>query len=756
MALISGSIPNMINGVSQQPPALRLKTQAETQINGLSSVVDGLRKRPGTEHVAKLTVPISENAYVHTIRRDENEFYTVIIQDDGSISVFDKFGVERIVEGDTSYLSGITSANTDLVATSVADYTFIANKTKTVLQSDEVSDSRPFEALIYVKQGDYKVDYTIKVEINGTSYTSTKTTLDSSNASNASDITTTKIATDLMNGLNAPGVTKTLYGSTIHLTSATDFTVSASDGRGDTFVLVFKGNSKDVNKLPPKGPAGFKIKIIGENAKEQDDYYVSLQAVADNGTQVWKETMADGIPYKINNTTMPHVLKKRENGSFVFEPVEWDERAAGDDKSNPFPSFVGFKINDVFFYRNRLGILSDENAIFSEAGNYYNFFMPTVLTFIDSNPIDIAVSNNQVSILKHAVPFNESLLLFSDLTQFQLDSTDTFTADSVSINVATQFEASTKAKPQAAGRFVFFPFLRGAYSGIREYFVDKSTDNKDATDTTAHVPNYLVGDVRRITTSSNEDMMLVLTEGARNYIYVYKYYWNGNEKLQSSWSIWDMGDEVVSCEFNKSDIVILMKRPDGLCLEKINLSADTSRGLTEGEFSVLLDRRYIISDQAPEVDYVDSRMMYVDLRGNPISEARVPLSLAEDGLVFAGIPYEFRYTFSEILMRKENEPITQGRLQLRRLSISYSNSSYFRVEVTPAQRDSSVTTFTGRVIGGASTKLGYVPVVTGNFNVPILANAQGTKVSIINDSFLPCVFQAAEWEGFFVLRSARQ
>ena len=44
MSLVSASIPNLINGVSQQPPSLRLKTQAEVQQNGLSTVVEGLRK----------------------------------------------------------------------------------------------------------------------------------------------------------------------------------------------------------------------------------------------------------------------------------------------------------------------------------------------------------------------------------------------------------------------------------------------------------------------------------------------------------------------------------------------------------------------------------------------------------------------------------------------------------------------------------------------------------------------------------------
>ena len=98
MSLVSASIPNLINGVSQQPPSLRLKTQAEVQQNGLSTVVEGLRKRPSAEHVAILqNIPSGiDDAFIHTIRRDEDEQYTLIITA-GALRVYDKDGVERSV-----------------------------------------------------------------------------------------------------------------------------------------------------------------------------------------------------------------------------------------------------------------------------------------------------------------------------------------------------------------------------------------------------------------------------------------------------------------------------------------------------------------------------------------------------------------------------------------------------------------------------------------------------------------------------------
>ena len=53
MPLVSRTIPNLVQGVSQQPEVLRLSSQATTQINGFSSVVEGLKKRPPTNYIAK-------------------------------------------------------------------------------------------------------------------------------------------------------------------------------------------------------------------------------------------------------------------------------------------------------------------------------------------------------------------------------------------------------------------------------------------------------------------------------------------------------------------------------------------------------------------------------------------------------------------------------------------------------------------------------------------------------------------------------
>ena len=55
MTVVSTSIPNLVNGISQQNPTQRNITQAEAQVNAQSSIVKGLSKRPPLEFVANIS-----------------------------------------------------------------------------------------------------------------------------------------------------------------------------------------------------------------------------------------------------------------------------------------------------------------------------------------------------------------------------------------------------------------------------------------------------------------------------------------------------------------------------------------------------------------------------------------------------------------------------------------------------------------------------------------------------------------------------
>jgi hypothetical protein len=790
MPLVSGSIPNLINGVSQQPPSLRLKTQAELQENGVSSVVNGLLKRPGTEHLKMLTgtgnplagITNVDNAFIHAIRRDNDTLNTLVVTNVGGtayVYMFDRDGNTLSVSGSYTYLNTATNPREDLAAVTIADYTYILNKKQAVgigsaltpLPSTDVN--RRYEALVYTKQGDYQTTYTLKVRRPGGSWStqsyttgkSTNTAVADTQAAEAS-IKTDNIANQLNNISLPSGISKTRYNNVIHLYSSSDFEVEVEDSRGNTHLLGFKEEVSDFKSLPKDGADGFLIKVSGDNDKAQDDYYVKLKS-GTTGQGVWKETIKPEIAYQFDAATMPHQIKRTGATTYLFEPVTWAERKVGDDDSNPFPIFAedGLVLNDIFFHKNRMGLLYDENIILSESGEFeeFNFFRRTVLTLVDSDPIDVAVSNNQVSILEHAVPFNESLILFSAQTQFRLNSLDVLAPDTVSVDVTTQFEASLKAKPVGAGRFVYFPVQRGRWSGIREYFVDVDTETNDAVDITSHVPQYIEGIINKLEASSNEDTILCTTDANNKTLYVYRYYWQNKEKLQASWSKWTFEGEILNFAFDKSDIFMIMKYSDGsITLEKINLSTDDATLDTLGNWSVHLDRRIKLSSGGTTtMPYSHTNMTYVTEDGVLTTAAKVPGLLTAGKIVYAGIPYRFRYVFSEQVMRQDKEPITISRLQLRAINVVYNDTGFFNAEVIPkgatntANRNSYTTTFSGKTVGGITNILNQPAISDGTFRINTMANAEGLHVELYSDSHLPCAFQSAEWEGFYRLRSTR-
>jgi len=791
MSIISTTIPNLVNGVSQQPYALRLASQAEEQINGLSSVVEGLRKRPPSRHSAKIQNTPLTAAHVHMINRDITERYTVMVTN-GDLRVYDLQGNQKTVnfpDGKTYLNSGNPTSDFQLVT--VADYTFVLNRQVTVQRNTTKTSTRPFETMFWIRQGAYSANYSIQV--GGGWYT--HTTPDASTAANAPYIKTDYIAGQLVQQLinaghtNANGWSVAHIGSLIYISRATDFASGASDSIGDTGIKLIARTVQRFSDLPAKGIGGFRVRVAGTNENAFDDYYVEFVAEPGNPNGGgWKETAKGGEDNSIHPYTMPHVLVRNADGTFTFRIAGWKDRKAGDLDSVPFPSFVGRKINDVFFYRNRLGFLSDENVVFSEASEFFNFFKKSAIQTLDTDAIDVAVSHIKVSILKHAVPFNESLLLFSDQTQFMLGKAELLTPRTISINQTTEFEANLQAKPVGAGTNVYFAQARGQFSGIREYFVDGETETNDAADVTAHCPRYIVGRVKSMAASTNEDMLAVLSEGKRDSLYVYRFYWSKGEKMQSSWSRWDFpkGSTILNMAFIESELWLVVSRADGVYIEVISLEA--GRQDLPGTFLVNLDRRLSHSQMTATYNaalnethitapwtFQNGEVYEIVAWYGDDTQAWKPGQVVPYGWVngstmkvkgkltrfFFGVSYTFRYRFSTFVVREEAagggglQPIGEGRVQIRRVTVTYNNSGYFRSEVTPKARDTYKYIFSGRVIGSEQNKLNAVPIEQGIFRFPVAAKNDGVTIELVNDTYLPCSFLSAEWEAFFVLRSKR-
>ena len=188
---------------------------------------------------------------------------------------------------------------------------------------------------------------------------------------------------------------------------------------------------------------------------------------------------------------MPHALIRQSDGTFVFKALDWEPRKTGDEDSNEVPSFINNTINDLFFYRNRLGFLSGENIILSSSSDLFNFWMQSVVDVQDDDTIDTNAPNNKVSILYNAIPFPGSLYIFSGQTQFALASDGTLSPKNARLDSITEFTSDIDVIPVGAGNSVYFVSKKADFAAVNEYRVAQYyTDTKDAEDVTAHVHRY--------------------------------------------------------------------------------------------------------------------------------------------------------------------------------------------------------------------------------------------------------------------------
>ncbi|HEY9818371.1 MAG TPA: hypothetical protein V6D20_21565, partial [Candidatus Obscuribacterales bacterium] len=154
------SIPSFLGGISQQSPAIRNANLVEDANNIEFLASEGAQKRYPTKFIADLEGDYS-GYQAFTLERDGAEYVLLIGDDD--IKAFDLTGFEYIVQGDTSYLSGVEY--NDVRGQAIADSMFVLNRNTVVVGAPGktvASWVQPGEAGVFIKQTNYGVRYTIK------------------------------------------------------------------------------------------------------------------------------------------------------------------------------------------------------------------------------------------------------------------------------------------------------------------------------------------------------------------------------------------------------------------------------------------------------------------------------------------------------------------------------------------------------------------------------------------------------------------
>lgn len=824
MPLIQQTIKNLIAGISQQPPKLRHAEQLEEQINGFSTEAGGLQKRPPTQHIRRLpALPLKTK--VHLINRDENERYIVAFTGD-SLKIFDINGNEKTVKMENGADTYVTCSepNKQLKAITVADHTFIVNTTKVVEMDTTNKSPNAWEeqgALIVIRQGQYGRKY--KVNIKDQSYV--YETPDGGAASHSTMIATDYITNQLFEKLagtfkrtfesltdeelNKYNVTKKkesyytgrddrLVTRTYYIYKGKAYSkydtfapegvqgvivikgtnwiqligdlkdLSVSDGFNGEALKLFTNTTPRFEILPSTAPSGYTVIVKGEKASD-DDYYVKY----DIGQQLWTETTKPNTEINYKSSTMPYILRREADGTFTCTTAEWNERKTGDEDSNPTPSFVGNKINDIFFFRNRLGIISGEAVNLSRTSDFFNFWVDSATAIVDTDPIDLQVSHNRVSTLYNAVPFNQDLYLFSAQTQFILRAEGVLSPKTAVIDQVTEFDADTWIKPIGVGRNLYFTAHKTDFTTVQEYFaVADSTTQKNATDVTGHVPNFLKNSIYSLKACNNENLLIALSDNQRDTMYIYKFLFLNDSKAQASWSSWTFDGELIGADFINSVMYLVINRGGNTFLEKLPISYNTKDFVSE-PYRVMLDRKFKTTLHGTfDKDTKEMRYDVKSIYGDAYSEPREYTIVLKNGSVysgkdtvviphqvepledfecFVGVAYEFKFIYSTFFIKQASQTgtdtIPNDRLQLRFLHINYDNTGEFEVIVNATGKTPKHYKMTARIVGTPSNQVGIHPLETGEFRVPLMGRNTDTEVTVINTSPLPSAFNTTVWQG---------
>ena len=825
MAVVSRAIPTLLRGVSQAADSTKQADHADIQNNADSDPVLGLAKRSGTQFVSNLITGETTvgSPHITTINRDVTERYVVIFTTN-NVRVFELDGTEKTVNkpDGVNYLS-CTTPRSQIKTITIADFTFVVNTSITAAMDSTLSAGSGTQAIVFFNQVTDNTTYSVTVD----GVTVNKDT------SSDNPLSTATVAAAIKSGLDSglTGFTIARNGPVLHIkkNDNSNFSIDSTDTQGNTHITTVKNTVQQFSDLPTVAPNGMVVEVKGDESTNFDNYYVKF--VTNNGGTFeegqWEESVEAGITFKFNYDTMPHVLIRQADGNFRFARVDgdtytlsgvtytlpkWGERTVGDEESAPNPSFIGSKINNVFFFRNRLGFLADDNVVLSRVSEFFNFFPETVLTVIDSDPIDVAASHTKVAILKNAVNMGEKLILFSDQTQFNLtSSSDSLTPKTANVIVTTEFESTDSAPPVGSGSSIYYLTKKGDFAGVREYISQEGIEVRDASNITIHIPRLIPNDIYKVAVSTNEDVLVLLGATNPNILYVNRWlYGSRSEKILNSWFTYtfDDGRAIKNIDFIGTELFIVTEKivssgNTEVDLEKIPFASDFKE--PNATFEYHLDRKVTEATSGVSIAYNSSTKIstitlpykltanmeffgrylasgetstFVDTSGatqtlkpgqkllttnttdGTTSTVLVSNADVRNSKFIIGEPFEMHYRFSSQRLTEssggqKSGEIISGRLQLKHFYIKFEDTGFFKVEVTPDNNTTSTHLFTGRLLGASSATIGQINLETGTFKVPIMSRADRVTIDVKNDSFLPTILSSAEYEAMFHMRSRR-
>jgi len=608
MASVTQRVPNYLGGVSKQPDDKKFPGQVREALNAYPDPTFGLQKRPGLKFLTVLKDG-SGTAYDNTdldnakwfyIHRDNDEKYIGCIVGASS----SPYGEVHVWNATTNVKSTITYSGssrdyltaiskTDYHVLTVQDTSIITNKQKTVAVQSNPTFNLKRNATLRLLGVDYSAPYQTVLTIGGNDYTCTFTNTNSGTADTV--LTGIKAAIDAK---SITGLVVTKLNTSLEITHTGDFTLTVQGGIDGKQLSTYQDSVNNISDLPNESKHGRVIKIINTSSS-LDDYYATFVADAGsgNGQGHWEETLGHGMSPGLDAATMPHELVNTGTNAFTFRPVTWTARLVGDDSTNSHPSFNGEKIQQSFFYNNRLGFLSEDNVSMSQAGEFYNFYHITAQTVSSSDPVDLNCSSIRPAVLHGIIPVASGLILFSENQQFIMYAADgNLSPQTAIIRGLSNYEMDTNIDPVDVGTNINFVSKTPAYTRVFGLTPRGEGQIPEVTNLGKVVDEYIPETVDNLI-ASPQNSFIALYGSALDTVYFYRTHAEGNQQVLQAWYSWKFPGNILDLVVD-SDVLYSVVKVGSGSSARYNL-------LTSNLSATLEDEAMITSDGTKINPYMD-------------------------------------------------------------------------------------------------------------------------------------------------------
>ena len=354
------------------------------------------------------------------------------------------------------------------------------------------------------------------------------------------------------------------------------------------------GTVNTLSELPSSPSTGDIYRINGISGAA-DDYVITW-----DGT-TWAETVLPGEKISFDATTLPYTLTRTSTNNFVFATSAWTNRisgVAGNTGTSRQPSFVGQKISNLFFYKNRLGFVSVDNVIMSQPLEFLNFWRNSSLTLSDADPIDLTASSLDDVSLFAVQPMTQGLVLFGTREQFVMTSgnSNVLTPSTASISSISQYEVSSLVDPLLLKDKIYFVAKADSYSRLMSMLTRGDNNNPVVVDQSKVVTTWLPKDINRAFRSTQNDFV-GLIDNTKNYVYFFRALNATDETPLDSWFNWELPGKVLD-GFVQQDSI------------RFVISANTKVSVVTAYINPNKDNPLIVSDKGvvtnPALDYIQT------------------------------------------------------------------------------------------------------------------------------------------------------